>query len=173
MAVKGLPLPLSAWAIVDEAYSVLYSNENWRMYNGLKFDEEFMKAVAKQKASHAELFLASSRRPRRLFLKCVSDVADAGKTELMLKLDKAREEKVVSRRNRLKGRPVNWKTWRQFNAAADPKRRKQVYDDLVQKVPAITPLIRSMFQKSWDVHQKYGTSPLKVYLESERVTLDQ
>jgi hypothetical protein len=173
MAVKGLPFPLSAWAIVDEAYSVLYSNENWRMYNGLKFDEEFMKAVAKQKASHAELFLASSRRPRRLFLKCVSDVADAGKTELMLKLDKAREEKVVSRRNRLKGRPVNWKTWRQFNAAADPRRRKQVYDDLVRKVPAITPLIRSMFQKSWDAHQKYGTSPLKVYLESERVTLDQ
>lgn len=173
MAVKDLPLPLSAWAIVDESYSILYSHENWKMYDGLKFDEEFMKAVAKQKVSHAELFLAGSRRPRRLFLKCVSDVADAGKTELMLKLDKAREEKVVSKRNRLKGRPVNWKTWRQFNAAADPKHRKQVYDDLVQKVPAITPLIRSMFQKSWDVHQKYGTSPLKVYLESERVTLEQ
>lgn len=173
MAVKDLPLPLSAWAIVDESYSILYSHENWKMYDGLKFDEEFMKAVAKQKVSHSELFLAGSRRPRRLFLKCVSDVADAGKTELMLKLDKAREEKVVSRRNRLKGRPVNWKTWRQFNVAADPKRRKQVYDDFVQKVPAITPFIRSMFQKSWDVHQKYGTSPLKVYLESERVTLDQ
>ena len=41
MAVKDLPFPLSAWAIVDEAYSVLYSNENWRMYNGLKFDEEY------------------------------------------------------------------------------------------------------------------------------------
>lgn len=173
MTDKGLPLPLSAWAIVDESYSVLYAHENWKMYNGLPFDEEFMKAVAKQKVSHAELFLSVSRRPRRLFLKCVSDVADANKTELMLKLDKAREVKVVSKRNRFRGRPVNWKTWRQFSAVADPKRRKQVYDDLVKKVPTITPLIRAMFQKSWDVHKKYGTTPLRIYLENERISLDQ
>ncbi len=173
MSDKGLPFPLSAWAIVDESYSVLYAHENWKMYSGLKFDEEFMKAVAKQKVSHAEQFLSVSRRPRRLFLKCVSDVADASKTELVLKLDKAREEKVVSKRARLKGRPVNWKTWRQFNAGADSKRRKLVYDDLVRKVPAITPFIKAMFQKSWDIHQKYQTSPLRVYLENERISLDQ
>ncbi len=173
MALKELPFPLSAWAIVDESYSVLYAHENWKMYSGLKFDEEFMKTVAKQKVSHAEQFLSVSRRPRRLFLKCVSDVADASKTELVLKLDKAREEKIVSKRARLKGRPVNWKTWRQFNAGADSKRRKLVYDDLVRKVPAITPFIKAMFQKSWDIHQKYQTSPLWVYLENERISLDQ
>jgi hypothetical protein len=171
--MKGMPFPLSAWAVVDESYSVLFSNENWKMYDGLKFDEDFMKSISKQKIGHAELFLSASRRPRRLFLKCVSDVAEASKTELTLKLDKAREEKVVSRRNRFHGRSVNWKNWRQFNAVADPPRRKQVYDDLVRKVPAITPLIRDMFQKSWNVHGKYGISPLKVYLENERVKLDE
>src|SRR3989442_13378681 len=77
-----LPYPLSAWAIVDESYSVLYAHENWKMYNGLEFDENFMKNVAEQKAAHAELFVSSSRRPRRLFLKCVSDVSEAKKTPI-------------------------------------------------------------------------------------------
>src|SRR2546427_3889085 len=80
--MKVLPYPLSAWAIVDESYSILNSHENWKMYNGLEFDENFMKNVAEQKARHAELFLSSSRRPRRLFLKCVSDVSESKKTPI-------------------------------------------------------------------------------------------
>ncbi len=170
--MKGLPYSLRAWATVDESYSVLYSNENWKMYNGLEFDEGFMKSVANEKAKHAELFLSASRRPRRLFLKCVGDVADARKTTLALELDKARVDKVVSKKKRFHGRPVNWKSWRQFNAVADANSRKLVYDELVQKTPAIRPLIREMFQKSWTVHAKYGTKPLRVYLESERIRLD-
>src|SRR5207247_11216477 len=51
--MKALPYPLSAWAIVDESYSILYGHENWKMYNGLEFDENFMKKVAEQKARHA------------------------------------------------------------------------------------------------------------------------
>ena len=170
--MKGLPYSLSAWATVDESYSVLYSNENWRMYNGLEFDEGFMKSIANEKAQHAELYLSASRRPRRLFLKCVADVADAKKTALALELDKARADKVVSKKKLFHGRPVNWKSWRQFNALADAKSRKLVYDDLVRKTPTIRPLIRDMFQKSWTVHAKYGTKPLRVYLENERIGLD-
>src|SRR5207245_3971758 len=169
--MKALPHPLGAWAIVDESYSVLYSHENWKMSNGLEFDENFMKNVAEQKAIHAELFLSSSRRPRRLFLKCVGDVSESKKTPITLELDKARSEKVVSKKGRFHGRPVNWKSWRQFSAKADPKRRKQVYDDLVKKTPAIRPLIRAMFQQSWSVHKKYGVTPLRRYLESERLIL--
>src|SRR3989442_2255304 len=131
--MKALPYPLGAWAIVDESYSVLYSHENWKMWNGLEFDENVMKSVAEQKARHAELFPSSSRRPRRLFLKCVSDVSESKKTPIALELDKAMSEKVVSKKARFRGRPVNWKNWRQFNATADPKRRKQVYHDLVTK----------------------------------------
>ena len=171
--MKALPYPLSAWAIVDESYSVLYSHENWKMYNGLEFDENFMKSVSVQKARHAELFLSSSRRPRRLFLKCVSDVSESKKTPIALKLDKARTEKVVSKKGRFHGKPVNWKSWRQFNATADAKSRKQVYDDLVKKTPAIRPLIRAMFQQSWNTHKKYGVTPLRSYLESERIALPE
>ena len=29
--MKALPYPLSAWAIVDESYSILYGHENWKM----------------------------------------------------------------------------------------------------------------------------------------------
>jgi hypothetical protein len=68
---------------------------------------------------------------------------------------------------------VNWKSWRQFNARADAKSRKQVYDELVRKTPIIRPLIRAMFEKSWAVHRKYGTTPLSSYLESERITLPE
>src|SRR6266511_5076864 len=93
--MQGLPYPLSSWAIVDESFSILSGHENWKMYNGLEFDEEFMKNIAEQKARHAELFLSASRRPRRLFVKCVSDVSESKKTPLSLELDKARAEKVV------------------------------------------------------------------------------
>ena len=143
------------------------------MYAGLKFDKDFMKSVADQKISHDQLFLSHSQRPHRLFLKCVSDAADASRTDLALELDKAREEKVFSKKGRVHGRPVTWKTWRQFSAVADSRRRKQVYDDLVRKVPSITPMIRGMFQRSWSFHKRYGTSPLRVYLESERLRLDE
>src|SRR5207247_8137499 len=63
------------------------------------------------------------------------------------------------------------KNWRQFSAVADADSRKQVYDELVKKTPVIRPLIRAMFEKSWSVHRKYGTTPLRSYLESERITL--
>jgi len=169
--MQGLPYPLSSWAIVDESFSILSGHENWKMYNGLEFDEEFMKNIAEQKARHAELFLSASRRPRRLFVKCVSDVSESKKTPLSLELDKARAEKIVSRTKRFHGRWVNWKNWRQFSAVADADSRRQVYDELVKKTPVIRPLIRAMFEKSWSVHRKYGTTPLRSYLESERITL--
>src|ERR1700746_2653971 len=165
--MKALPYSLSAWAAVDESYSVLYSHENWKNNNGLEFDECFMKNIAKRKAAHAELFLSSSRRPRRLFLKCVADVSESKKTPITLELDKARAEKVVSKKRRFHGRPVNWKSWRQFNAIADATSRKLVYDDLVRKTPTIRPLIKAMFQQSWNTHRKYGITPLRSYLEGE------
>ena len=166
-----LPYSLRAWSIISESYSILYSNENWRMYNGLDFDENFMKQVSSQKAKHSELFLSTSRRPRRLFLSCVGDVSESKKTAISLDLDKARAEKVVSKKEKIHGKPVNWKSWRQYNASADSKGRKRVYDDLIAKTTSIRPLIYSMFEKSWAVHKRYGTTPLKSYLENERITL--
>ncbi len=171
--MEPLPYPLSAWAIVDESYSILFRHENWKNNNGLEFDENFMKNISEQKARHAELFLSGSRRPRRLFMKCVSDVSESKKTPISLELDKARAEKIVSKSKRFHGRPVNWKSWRQFNARADAKSRKQVYNELVKKTPIIRPLIRAMFEKSWTVHREYGTTPLRSYLESERITLPE
>ncbi len=106
-------------------------------------------------------------------MKCVSDVSESKKTPISLELDKARAEKIVSKSKRFHGRPVNWKSWRQFNARADAKSRKQVYNELVKKTPIIRPLIRAMFEKSWTVHREYGTTPLRSYLESERITLPE
>ena len=166
-----LPFTLRTWAIVSESYSILYSNENWRMYNGLDLDQNFMKQVSMQKAKHAELFLSSSRRPRRLFLSCIGDVSESKKTPISLELDRARAEKVVSKTKKFHGIPVNWKSWRQYNAYADSESRKRVYDEFVRKTPLIRPLIYSMFEKSWTAHRHYGTTPLKSYLESERITL--
>ncbi len=168
-----LPYPLSSWALIDESYSVLNSHENWKMYNGLEFDEDFMKRLSEQKAKHAELFLSSSRSPRRLFIKCVTDVSESKKTPLTLELDKARAERVISKKKRFKGRPVSWKSWRQFNATADAKSRKEVYDELIKKTPIIKPIIRATFEKSWSVHRRYGITPLRSYLESERITLPE
>src|SRR5438445_13492632 len=99
--MKALPYPLSAWAIVDESYSILYGHENWKMYNGLEFDENFMKNVAEQKDIHAELFLSSSRSTRRLFIKCVGYVSESKKTNITLIFDKARSVSIVTNIGRL------------------------------------------------------------------------
>jgi hypothetical protein len=171
--MKTLPYPLSAWAIVDESLSILFNHEQWKMYNGLDFDEDLMKSNSVQKAKHAELFLSATRRPRRLFLKCVFDVSESKKTPLALELDKARAEKVVSKKARFHGRHVNWKSWRQFDATADARSRKQVYDELVTKTPEIRPLIRAMFQRSWSTYRHYGVTPLRGYLENERISLPE
>src|SRR5207245_9425068 len=119
--MKALPYPLSAWAIVDESYSILYSHENWKMYNGLEFDENFMKNVAEQKARHAELFLSSSRRPRRLFVKCDGDVSESKTPSITRELGEARTEIVESQKPRLDGQRANWNIWKQCSAPADTK----------------------------------------------------
>src|SRR5437870_11570832 len=98
--MKALPYPLSAWAIVDESYSILNRHENWKMYNALEFDENSMKNVAEQKARHAELFLSSSRRPRSLFLKCVGDVSESKNTPITLELDKSSTQHAASQKRR-------------------------------------------------------------------------
>src|SRR2546427_9682236 len=102
--MKAPPFPLSAWAIVDESYSILYSRENGKMYNGLEFDENFMKNVAEQKARHAEICLSASRRPRRRFLKCGRDVSESKRSPIARGLDQARSEKVVCKNGRFHGR---------------------------------------------------------------------
>src|SRR5438445_13363640 len=104
--MKALPYPLSAWAIVDESYSILYGHENWKMYNGLEFDENFMKNLAEQKSIHTDLFLSSSPRPTRLFLKRVSDVSESNTPPIARELDKASSEKVESKKGRFHGRPI-------------------------------------------------------------------
>ena len=38
--MKGLAYPHSTWSIIDESYPILYSNENWRIYNGPADSEE-------------------------------------------------------------------------------------------------------------------------------------
>src|SRR5436853_7676914 len=34
-------------------------------------------------------------------------------------------------------------------------------------------MIRAMFQQSWNIHKSYGITPLRSYLESERITLPE
>lgn len=148
------------------------SNEYWKMYNGLDFDEDFMKTVSRMRGKHAELFLSAYHSPRKLFLQSLGTVAEAEKTQLDLRVNKARENKIISR-IRFKGRPVNWKSWRQFAAQAKSSQdRKRVYDDFIKRVPLITPLLRQRFEKSRQVYAKYGLKPLQVYLEYEGLNLD-
>jgi hypothetical protein len=165
---------LSSWCRVDEALYVAYANEEWRQFSGLPYSESFMKCVAEKRIDHAKDFLSQFKEPRRLFLGKVYDVSDASKTPLKLELYRKREEEVVSKAYEVNGRPVTWNSWRQFNAQAKASAdRKAVFDEFVGKVNLITPTIKGMFDKSREVEEQYGTSPLELYLQLEGISLEQ
>ncbi len=169
---KALIVHLQSWCVVDEALYVAYYHEYWKLHNGLDYNEKFMKSVAKQRAKHSRTFLEQEREPRRLFLKSLVDLSDAEKTSLVLKLEKAREEKIVTKKYSIDGTPVNWNNWRRFNVTAKRhKARKEVYDEFIKKTRLIAPLIRSLHGKSRRVHRRYGMDPLTTYLEDEGLTL--
>lgn len=163
---------LSAWCNVDEALQVTKANEEWRQYNGLKYDEELIKNIARKQSEHAQYFIEEIKKPRRMLLLAISTVVESAKTPNRLELYKAREEKLVCSDLQVGGKPVNWNSWRQFNAQATRHEdRKRVYDEFVAKVPTITPIIQSMFSQSRDIWAKHGLDPLKVYLEFEGLSL--
>ncbi len=162
---------LQQWCHIDEQIYVAESDERYKQYAGLKYSEQVIERLADMKFYSARLFIDNFSEPREPFLSSLENIADSSTKKLELKLYNLRNSKIVSK-HKLGKSPVNWSTWRQFNSAEkDSEKRKEVFDDFVQKTKHISPVIRQRFDKIADVYEKYSDkklTPLDGYLENEK-----
>lgn len=162
---------LTEWCNLDEQIYMAQGNEQYNQYAGLPHSENVMKTLAELRVLNTKIFLQEFREPRRLLLSSLESMADAEAKELELEMFRLRNTEVKSDEQEFNGKPVNWSSWRQFNAAeSDWRKRKQVYDELMSKSSAITKVIASRFRKMKETYNRYGLDPLDSYLENEGLT---
>jgi len=170
---------LEQWCQLDERIYIAESDERYKQYAGLPYNEKAIKRLAEIKNLSSKSFLENFDRPRELVLAAIENIADSSTKKLELALYEARNKKVVSKAFRLAGAPVNWSSWRQFNSKTrDDRARKRVFDEFTQKTRFVSPVIKKRFAEIRDVYEKYGTgkkipSPLAGYLENEHVSYSQ
>lgn len=153
------------------------SDERYKQYAGLSHSEQTIAQLAEMKNLHAKIFLNSFSEPRELFLAALENIADSSTKKLELKLYNIRNKKIVSRRHQLGKTPVNWSSWRQFNGIEkDSQKRKQVFDEFIDKTKYVAPIIEDRFKHMRKVYQKHSNkkmNPLDGYLENEKLSYDQ
>ncbi|MEO9295668.1 MAG: hypothetical protein ABI347_08725 [Nitrososphaera sp.] len=167
---------LKQWCQLDEQIYIAESDERFKQYAGLGHSEQVIKRLAELKNASAQLFLDNFSEPRELYLSSIDAIADSSTKTLELKLYNLRNKKIVSAQ-KFAGSPINWSTWRQFNSAEkDPKKRKQVFDELVKKTRYISPVIKERFDRIGMVYAKHSgkkLDPLDGYLENEKLSYSQ
>jgi hypothetical protein len=164
---------LEHWCQIDERIYIADSDERYKQYAGLEHSERTIERLAELKNQNSLLFLESFTEPRELYLSALENIADSSTKKLELKLYKARNQKVVSRKHKLGNAPVNWSTWRQFNnLQKDDLKRKQVYDEFIAKTKFISPLIKQRFDEISLAYRKHSKKigPLDGYLENEKIS---
>ena len=96
---------------------------------------------------NSDLFLKNYVEPLDLFLSVVENFADSSTKDLELKLHDIRTKKVVSK-YKFNNKNINWNTWRQFNNnEKNSQKRKEVFDDFIEKTKYISPIIYNRFEK--------------------------
>ena len=131
---------------------------------------------------NSDLFLKNYVEPLDLFLSVVENFADSSTKDLELKLHDIRTKKVVSK-YKFNNKNINWNTWRQFNNnEKNSQKRKEVFDDFIEKTKYISPIIYNRFEK---IRSLYSTiqstcsntsigsnqlNPLSGYLMNEKIT---
>jgi hypothetical protein len=166
---------LSAWTKRAESLETRKNLLYFKQFVGLKIDEKRLAALEQETKTQALKFLREADgEPRPLFFLSVSSVGTASTYKQFLQLHKARTSKIVSRRFKLNGKPVNWGSWRQFAAGSDDSAaRKELFDDFVSKSSILGPLIKKRFETYRAVLHSHDTDPLSAYLEHERIGYDR
>ena len=135
----------------------------------------------------SNIFIDFYHHPRPLFLGAIEDIAYSKTKKPQLELHNARNTKITSSRHMLKDFPVNWSTWRQFNSLEkEPKSRKEVLDEFIEKTKYITPIIENRFSAIKQVYEEnaHGNKedekkqndkldPVSAYLENENMSYEK
>ncbi len=166
---------LDKWTRRAENIEVRKNLQYFKQSAGLKFDEKLIASLEMQALEHSKTFLKNfGREPRALFLASVSSIGSAKTYSWQMAAHKARATKIVSKKFRIDGTPVNWGSWRQFTGKSDDSlARKELYDEFIKKSSVLTPIIRTRFETYAKVLAGYGIDPLSFYLELERIEYDK
>ncbi len=157
-----------------EEFHIQLSEQRYNQTSGLEYDKTIMESVSNSLVELSTEFLTNFQEPRSFYLHSIYAISQARKLPVTLELYEERTKVLSNKDFKVHGKPVNWGSWRQFNASeSNDVNRKQVYDDFIQKAPQLASLITKRFNISRQVYKLYETSPLDAYLEREYLTFEK
>jgi Peptidase family M3 len=171
-------LNLQHWCELDEQIYISETDEQYKQYAGLSYNEKLMEQLAEIKIGSSKIFINFFSKPRELLLGSIEDIAYSKTKKLELDLYNTRNTKIVSSRHMFKDSPINWSNWRQFNSLeGNHKKRKDVYDEFIAKTNYIAPIVEQRFSLIKNVYRDlgeiHGLDPVSSYLEQENISYDQ
>lgn len=176
---------LKHWCELDELIYVSQTDEEYKQYAGLNYNEKLIEQLAEVKISNSKIFIDFFSYPRPPFLGAIEDIAYSKTKKLELELHNARNTKITSSKHMFKGSSVNWSTWRQFNSLEkEPGNRKEVYDEFIEKTKYIAPIIENRFSIMERIYKENKCSkdgiemsnnidPVSAYLEHENISYEK
>ena len=178
---------LKHWCELDELIYISQTDEEYKQYAGLDYNEKLIEQLAQMKIRNSTIFIDFFSHPRPLLLGSIEDIAYSKTKKLELDLHNARNTKIISSRHTLKDSQVNWSNWRQFNSIEkEPKNRKEVFDEFIEKTHYIKPIIENRFSTIKQVYKENRISdsrdekglnnnldPVSAYLEHENISYEK
>ena len=169
---------LKHWCELDEQIYISETDEQYKQYAGLSYNEKLIEQLAEIKIGSSQIFINFFSKPRELLLGSIEDIAYSKTKKLELDLYNTRNTKIVSSRHMFKDSPINWSNWRQFNSLEENhKKRKDVYDEFIAKTNYIVPIVEQRFSSIKKVYRDlgeiHGLDPVSSYLEQENISYDQ
>lgn len=158
-----------------EALEVGLNRETYRQYAGLPYDEERMARLARDIEAVARRALEENPPesfPRPLLYATVRATRASDYARLDDEIYRARIEQVFVD---VGGDRVHLGNLRLFNQRhlRNASRRREAFEGLLDRAPALTPLLAERFALSRELFAQIGLTPLEAYLEEEDVDLSR
>ena len=157
-----------------EKYFTQLSEQKYNQLAGLPYNKDLMNSVSETLVGLSSEFLSSYEEPRAFYLDSIETIANARKLPLSLEIYEKRIAHISTKEFHFNNKPVNWGSWRQFNAlSSNPDDRQKVFDEFITKIQELAPLISKRFNISRQVYSLYDSSPLEGYLEKEFLSYEK
>ncbi|MCR4428652.1 MAG: hypothetical protein NUV68_04845 [Caldiserica bacterium] len=156
-----------------EKQVVILEGERANQYAGKPYSPEAMESSSAEIERISQGILQEfppEELPSSLFFALIPMANQSRYTELENEIYRLRNEAV---KVEVAGETVNLSNWRRFNAQnlRNSDLRKKVFDGLMEKARALTPVLDERFSLSRNLYSKFHLDPLKAYLVEERISL--
>jgi hypothetical protein len=172
------------WCKLDEMLYVCQTDEEYKQYAGLDYDEGLIIQLAEMKRQNSKTYIELfPNQDEALFLGAVEDIAYSRTKIQELEIHRLRNTDIVSKKHLFNGIPVNWSNWRQFNShEKEDKKRREVFDEFVGKTNKISPIVESRFSMMNQTYAEYSRiaklnlgyslTPVSAYMTNENFKRD-